>query len=125
MQPIELGILLISVLSSSLGQLFLKLGATKLGAVVADRAIAQILSILTIPELILGLGCYGIGAVFYILLLTRVDLSVAGPSASLVYVFSILFGYFIFHEVLTIQRFMGLTLIVAGVVLVASQRAST
>jgi drug/metabolite transporter (DMT)-like permease len=124
MEPIELGILVISVLSSSLGQLFLKLGAGKMGAVVADRAIAQILSILTIPELLLGLGCYGVGAVFYILLLTRVDLSVAGPSASLVYVFSILFGCLVFHEPLTVQRSMGLALIVGGVVLVASQRAS-
>jgi drug/metabolite transporter (DMT)-like permease len=125
MEPIELGILLMSVLSSSLGQLFLKLGAVKMGAVVADKAIGQILSILTIPELIVGLGCYGVGAVFYILLLTRVDLSVAGPSASLVYVFSIVLGATIFHEILTIQRLIGLGLIVAGVVLVASQRAAT
>ncbi len=125
MQPIEFGILLVSVLAGSLGQLFLKLGAAKMGAVVADRAVAQILSIVTIPELIIGLGCYGIGAVFYILLLTRVDLSIAGPSASLVYVFSALFGYFIFHDSFSAQKLAGLALIIAGVVLVASQRAST
>jgi drug/metabolite transporter (DMT)-like permease len=125
MQPIELGILLISVFAGSLGQLFLKFGAAKIGAVVADRAIAQVMSIVTIPELIIGLGFYGIGAVFYILLLTRVDLSIAGPSASLVYVFSVLFGYFIFHDSFSAQKLAGLALIIAGVVLVASQRAST
>jgi drug/metabolite transporter (DMT)-like permease len=125
MQPIELGILLISVLAGSLGQLFLKLGAAKMGSVVADRAIGQVLSIVTIPELIVGLGFYGIGAVFYILLLTRVDLSIAGPSASLVYVFSALFGYFIFHDSFSAQKLAGLALIAAGVVLVASQRSAT
>lgn len=125
MQAIEVGILLISVLAGSLGQLFLKLGASKMGAVAADRAIAQILSIVTIPELIIGLGFYGIGAVFYILLLTKVDLSVAGPSASLVYVFSALFGYWIFHDSFSPQKVVGLALIVGGVVLVASQRTST
>jgi drug/metabolite transporter (DMT)-like permease len=125
MQPIEVGILLISVLAGSLGQLFLKLGAAKMGAVIADRAIGQVLSIVTIPELIVGLGFYGIGAVFYILLLTRVDLSIAGPSASLVYVFSALFGYFIFHDSFSAQKLAGLALIAAGVVLVASQRSAT
>jgi drug/metabolite transporter (DMT)-like permease len=125
MQPIEVGILFISVLAGSLGQLFLKLGAAKMGSVVADRAIGQILSIVTIPELIMGLGFYGIGAVFYILLLTRVDLSIAGPSASLVYVFSALFGYFIFHDSFSAQKLAGLALIAAGVVLVASQRSAT
>ena len=34
---------------------------------------------MTTPELLIGLVCYGLGAVAYIMLLTRVKLSVAGP----------------------------------------------
>jgi multidrug transporter EmrE-like cation transporter len=116
--PQELALLLISVMASVTGQLFLKLGANKLGKVNASNIINQITSIITTPELLLGLFCYGLGAVAYILLLTRVKLSVAGPSASLVYVFSVLIGCFIFKETIPSIRYLGLGLIISGVILV-------
>jgi multidrug transporter EmrE-like cation transporter len=116
--PQELALLLISVMASVTGQLFLKLGANKLGKVNASNIINQITSIITTPELLLGLLCYGFGAIAYILLLTRVKISIAGPSASLVYVFSVLIGYFIFKETIPSIRYLGLGLIVSGVILV-------
>jgi uncharacterized membrane protein len=114
----EFCLLLISVLTSALGQLFLKLGATKLGKVNADNAVSHILNIILTPELLAGLACYGLGAIAYILLLTRVNLSVAGPSASIIYVFSVLIGYFVFKETIPIYRAFGLGFIVCGVLLV-------
>lgn len=118
----EFGLLLISVLSSVLGQFFLKVGALKLGKVTASNLVSHLLSIVTIPELLIGLFCYALGAIVYIMLLTRVKLSVAGPSSALVYVFSILIGYFAFHESIPANRLVGLGFIVGGVVLVAWQR---
>ena len=118
----EFCLLLCSVSASVTGQLFLKIGAGKLGRVDATNALQQILGIITTPELLMGLGCYGVGAVVYILLLTRVNLSVAGPSASLVYVFSVLLGYFIFKESIPLMRLAGLSLIVCGVILVVWQK---
>lgn len=114
----EFLLLLISVMASVAGQFFLKLGALKLGRVNLTNAVNQIFSILTTPELLIGLTCYGIGAVAYILLLTRVNLSVAAPSASLIYVFSVLIGYFLFRESIPLVRLVGLSLIVTGVILV-------
>jgi multidrug transporter EmrE-like cation transporter len=114
----EFLLLLISVMASVAGQFFLKLGALKLGRVNLNNAINQIFSIITTPELLIGLTCYGIGAVAYILLLTRVNLSVAAPSASLIYVFSVLLGYFLFRESIPLVRLVGLSLIVTGVILV-------
>ncbi|ACB50896.1 hypothetical protein cce_1546 [Crocosphaera subtropica ATCC 51142] len=114
----EFCLLLVSVLTSAMGQLFLKMGATKLGKVDASNAVSHILNIILTPELILGLSCYGLGAIAYILLLTRVNLSVAGPSASIIYVFSVLIGYFVFKETIPIHRAFGLGFIVCGVVLV-------
>ncbi len=114
----ELCLLLASVLASAMGQLFLKLGATQLGAVNAGNAVNHILNILLTPALLAGLSFYGLGAIAYILLLTRVKLSVAGPSAALIYVFSVLIGYFFFKETIPLYRVCGLGLIVCGVVLV-------
>ena len=114
----EFCLLLLSVSARVMGQLILKIGAGKLGRVDATNSLQQILGIVTTPQLLIGLASYGIGAVVYILLLTRVNLSVAGPSASLVYVFSVLLGYFIFKESIPFMRLVGLSLIVCGVILV-------
>lgn len=118
----EFALLLVSILTSVAGQFFLKAGALKLGKVNAGNAVSHILNIIFTPELILGLFCYGLGAIAYILLLTRVNLSVAGPSVALIYVFSVLLGYFIYKEAIPISRIVGLGFITCGVILVVWQR---
>ena len=118
MTPPEFGLFLISILMSVAGQWLLKAGALKLGQVNNSNLISHVLGILTTPELVAGLACYGLGAIAYILLLTRVNLSIAGPAVALVYVFSVLIGYFVFRETIPIMRVVGLGLIVCGVVLV-------
>ncbi|MEH1829639.1 EamA family transporter [Nostoc sp.] len=118
----EFALLLMSVATSVGGQFFLKLGALKLGKVNSANALNNIISIATTPELLTGLTCYALGAIAYILLLTRVNLSVAAPSISLVYVFSVLLGYFIFRETIPLTRLLGLSFIVGGVILVVWQK---
>ncbi len=118
MTPQEFSLLLISVLISVAGQFFLKMGAIKLGRFHAGNAMSHILSMITIPELIIGLTCYALGAVAYILLLTRVNLSVAAPAVSIGYIFSVFLGYWILHESISFMRVLGLSLIVTGVILV-------
>ena len=114
----ELGLFLISLLLSVAGQWLLKAGALKLGKVNASNVVSHVLGIITTPELLAGLTCYGLGAVIYILLLTRVKLSLIAPAVALSYVFSVMLGYFVFRESIPISRVVGLGLIVCGVVLV-------
>ena len=114
----EFGLFLIAIVTSVAGQFLLKAGALKLGKVNATNWIGHIFSMLMTPELLAGLCFYGLGAVVYILLLTRVNLSVAGPSAALIYVFSVFMGYFFFREAIPLSRVIGLGLIICGVVLV-------
>jgi drug/metabolite transporter (DMT)-like permease len=119
----EFGLLMLSIITGVTGQFFLKTGALKLGKVNAGNAISHIISIATTPELVIGLMFYALGAIAYILLLTRVKLSVVGPSIAMSYVFSVLLGYFIFKESIPLERLFGLGLIVCGVVLVVWQKA--
>ncbi len=114
----EFALLLFSVMVSVVGQLFLKLGADKLGKVTGNNAFSHFLSMAFTPELIVGLFCYGLGAIAYILLLTRVKLSVVGPSVSLIYVGSVLMGHFFFKETIPVYRLFGLGFIICGVILV-------
>lgn len=100
------------------GQWLLKAGALKLGKVSTSNLSSHILSILTTPELLAGLACYSLAAITYILLLTRVKLSVAGPAVAVGYIFSMLLGYFVFREPIPLMRVVGLGLIICGVILV-------
>jgi len=120
--PQEFGLFLISVLISVVAQFLLKTGALKLGKATPSNAISHLINIATTPELVAGLLCYGVGAMLYILLLTRVKLSVIGPSIAIVYVFSVLMGYFLFREPIPSIRIVGLGLIVSGVLLVVWQK---
>ncbi|NJN22880.1 MAG: EamA family transporter [Leptolyngbya sp. RL_3_1] len=118
MSPQEFGLLLIAVITSSCGQILLKTGALQLGEVTPGNAVSHILSIATTPALLGGLCAYGVGAIAYILALTRINLSIAAPSASLIYVFSVMAGYFFFQEPISIGRAVGMGLIICGVILV-------
>lgn len=115
-------LLLASVLTNVVGQFFLKTGALKLAQVESDGLVKRMIESLLIPELLLGLCSYGCGAIAFILLLSRVPLSIAGPSISLVYVCSVAMGAIFFNETIPLSRLIGLALIVCGVVLVMVQK---
>ena len=117
----EIGLLLFSVVTAACGQLLLKLGALKLAEIEAATVVGRVVAAILIPELIAGLAAYGLSAVAYILLLTRVKLSVAAPSTALIYVFSVLIGVFVLKEPISSLRLLGLAFIACGVVLVVSQ----
>jgi drug/metabolite transporter (DMT)-like permease len=116
--PQEFILLVVALGFGLTGQFLLKAGALRLGKVTADNALDHILSILTTPELLAGLGFYGFSAILYILLLTRVNISVAAPAVALSYVFSVLIGVFFFREALPLSRMVGVGMIMSGVVLV-------
>lgn len=118
----EFFLLLIAILASVAGQFFLKSGALKLGKVSIENLSSHLLHIITVPELVIGLICYALGAIVYILVLTRINLSIAAPSVALGYVFAVLISHFLFHEAIPIERVVGVGLIICGVVLVAWQK---
>ncbi|MEX0267522.1 EamA family transporter [Leptolyngbyaceae cyanobacterium UHCC 1019] len=117
----EFVLFLSAILMASGGQFLLKLGAGKLGKVNANNFISLILNIALTPELIAGLALYAFSSIFFILVLTRVKLSVAAPAVSISYIFSVLLGYFIFNESISRYQVFGLGLIIAGVVLVVKR----
>ncbi|MBF2025526.1 MAG: EamA family transporter [Oscillatoriales cyanobacterium C42_A2020_001] len=117
----ELLLFLTAIAFSSGGQLLLKLGAIKLGAVNSGNVGNTVLRILFTPELLLGLVLYAVSAILFILVLTRVKLSVAGPAVSVSYIFAVLFGYFVLKEPINVRQLFGLAFIVCGVLLVVKK----
>lgn len=68
---------------------------------------------------ILGLFCYGMSMVFWLYVLTKVEVSRAYPFVGLGFVGTMLFAHFLLHEPITLQKLIGTMLVVSGVFLLA------
>ena len=93
----------------SFGAVFLKLGATRINK--------NPLSFLN-SRLALGVTLFLGSSVFYTLGIRGGQLSILYPMVSLGYLWTLLWARLFFKEALTVQKFVGLGLILAGVVLV-------
>lgn len=112
-------LILASVGLSALAQLALKLGTGQLAAQRAGGAGRELFALVTSPMVIAGLALYGIGAVLWLFVLGRVQLSLAYPFVGLGFILTMLAGAIVLHEPVGAVRVVGTLLIVAGCVLVA------
>jgi small multidrug resistance pump len=96
-----------AILIGVVGQLLLKSGVERAG----EGVLAQFLSPFTMG----GLVAYGVGAIFYILAIRRIPVSIAFPSVALSYVLVAIAAHLLWHEVLGWQQFAGIGLIAAGI----------
>ena len=121
MKASSLALILIGVFLNASAQLLLKAGASDLRSV--DLVLANAgniaLRMATNPAIIVGLGCYAVSVVVWILALTRVDVSVAYPMLSLGYIVSAAGAWWLFGENISLMRMAGIFTIVVGTWLVA------
>ncbi|CAN1210616.1 EamA domain-containing protein [Tumidithrix helvetica PCC 7403] len=108
----------VSLLLSIVGQFLLKAGALALGQVGMGNVGEKLISMALQPYLWAGISMYGLSAVGYIIVLSRTKLSIAAPTISISYVIITLGGALIFQEPLPLIRFMGVVVIVVGVLMV-------
>ena len=117
-----IALILASVSLSALAQLVLKLGMSgeRVQRVLAgDSLVSGLMTVATDGRVLLGLFMYGVGAVMWLWVLARVDLSFAYPFVGLGFILTMVFGYAFLAETMSIARVAGTLLIVAGVVLVS------
>ena len=69
--------------------------------------------------MLVGFGCYGVGALIMIVAYKFGKLSVLQPMLSLNYVFSIVLAVVVLKEGITFLKCMGVIIIIIGVVLIA------
>jgi len=113
--------ILISVLTSTVGQLMLKKGMADLGEVTLsmNQIVAIVWKMGTNPYVFFGLAIYLAGTVFWLAALSRVDLSYAYPFASLSYIAMLAASWLIFDEKVTLSRIIGTVVIGIGVLLIS------
>lgn len=112
-----LPIILFGVLLNAAAQLALKQGMRQIGEF--EFAIANALPIGwqvgTNPFVALGLLCYVVSVGIWILVLSRVEVSLAYPMLSIGYVVNALAAWWLFGENLTPMRIAGIAVICFGV----------
>lgn len=95
-------IMLVAAALACLGQLFWKLSASH-GIWLA----------------LLGFGFYGLGAILMLLAYRYGSVSVLQPVLSTNYILSILLGYLVLQEKITLNKILGIFVIIIGVVFIA------
>ena len=117
-----IALILVSVSLSAIAQLVLKLGMSGAGVqrvLAGNSLVASLLAVATDGRVLLGLFLYGVGAVLWLWVLARTDLSFAYPFVGLGFILTMLFGFAFLGEPMGWARISGTLLIVGGVVLVS------
>lgn len=107
----------ISILLGAVAQYFLKMGMTNW---TLKGSVVEMLRLLFHNYYLWsGILCYGVSMLFWLYVLSRMELSKAYPMVSLGYVITLLIGYFLLNEPLNVPKVVGILLIVAGVCFIA------
>ena len=112
-------LILLAVLLGATGQVIMKMGMKIYGEVSAGSVWGQLVPILKVPQVFLGFVCYGISAVLWIAVVSKIDLSLAYPMVSVAYVAVFVASWLLFGEKISALRVAGLVLIVAGVLVIS------
>ena len=118
-----LPIILFGVMLNAVAQLALKQGMRQIGEFefVLANALPIGWQVGTNPFVALGLLCYVVSVGVWLLVLSRVDVSLAYPMLSIGYVINALIARYWLGESLSASGWAGIGLICCGVVLIARQ----
>ena len=114
MKPVLL--LLMSVISASLGQVFFKKGVLVIGEVTLKRSVIGGLSKLVFQPLVFsGLILYVVSTILWLVALSKTTLSFAYPFTALTFVLVMLSARIVFQESIPAWRYLGFLLIGLGI----------
>ncbi len=116
-----LALIMVDVALNVTGQLSLKHGMSKLGnfALSLNTLPPVFLQAAFNPYVLLGLLCYGLGFMVWLVVLAKAEVSYAYPLISLGYVFTAILARVLIGEAVSLTRMAGILVICVGVFLVA------
>lgn len=97
-----ISLIVISALCTSFGQLFWKIGLSK-----------------SIGLILLGFILYGVGALTMIIAFKFGELSILHPLMCIGYIFALINGFLFLNERISFVQFIGIVIIIIGVVFIA------
>jgi len=114
-------LILFGVFLNAIAQVALKKGMMQIGEFVfsVENIVPISMAAATNLFVVLGLFCYVVSVLVWMMVLSRVEVSFAYPFLSVGYVLVAFIGYFMFSESITMDRIAGIALICLGVSLVS------
>lgn len=105
-------LIFVPIVLAALGQLILKTGMNQVGKFDLIRSFTN-------PLVLLGLVFYGASLILWMMVLTRENLSFVYPLVAFSYVVTVTLSRFVLHEPVPSLRWLGLAVIVFGILLIA------
>lgn len=116
---VSLGLLLVSVFFAVAGQLTLKSAMDSVGRIGKTSQLGETFIRATKePLLWVGLALFGISALFWLVVLSRVRLSVAYPIVGISYILIVVLARFRLNEHVPAMRWVGVTVIAIGIAII-------
>jgi drug/metabolite transporter (DMT)-like permease len=114
----NVGIILMSVTFAAVGQVSWKVGMDFIGPV-TDLRPSDFISIFLDPYVFFGLIMYGLGTIFWLIALSRMELSFLYPFISLTYILVLALSYLVLKESIGLNKMVGTVLIISGLLLIS------
>jgi len=109
-------IIIIGVIFASFGQILLKFGI--MGAEkIHEFNLLQISTLFVNVHVVLGLMSYALSSIFWLIALSREDLSFVYPFISLTFIIILFSSFFIFQEKIGFSRILGTSIIIIGLII--------
>lgn len=114
-------LIFLAVVINVIAQSLLKIGMGRIGffEFVPHNIIPVGMKVATSVPIILGIACYVMSVAVWLMVLSRVEVSLAYPLSSVGYVLMAITAYFLFGEDVTPLRMIGICVIVFGVYLLS------
>lgn len=112
-------VLAVSILLAVCGQLLMKRGMQIFGTFPISQLHLKLIPIFLNPFILGGLACFGLSSILWLVILSRLPLSLVYPMVSVAYVLVALAAMFLFKENVTLLRWIGIFVICFGVYLIS------
>jgi len=112
-------LLFISISFAIVAQILMKHGMIMFGAFPVSQLLAKTIPMVFQPYVFLGILFFGVSSIFWLAVISRIDLSMAYPLVSVAYIVVAIYSYFVFKEDVSPIRWLGIIIICLGVFLIS------
>jgi len=111
-------IILIGVIFAAFGQVSWKLGMNEAGQLAAFNY-TTLSTVLMNPYVLLGFVMYGLSTIFWLIALSKKDLSFVYPFISLTYIIVLVLSSLVLKESIGVNKIVGTLAIIIGLIIIA------
>jgi multidrug transporter EmrE-like cation transporter len=119
LNPLTLGVILLSVLMNAIAQLVLSAALKGEAMFDSSAPIKSALALALNPAIIFALFIYGMSVLSWMYVLSKVDVSLAYPFLGLGFVFVAVISYLFMSEPLNAQKMIGIVTVAIGIIILA------